>query len=145
MAPVRLKEGVYPNFLPASVKPACCTLLSCLAVPFKLSLQASGLWSDWFMLPLQIAGGGSTVKYVLQLNRVCSLSACPSASGADSSLQQSHLDCSSVNLSSYLHDYFPVEKPTQLFHGRTHHSHVESESPCIIMYWLSMADSGTPL
>lgn len=87
MAPVRLKKRVYPNFLPASVKSACCALLSSMIVPFKFPLQASGLWSGWFILPLQIAGGGSIVKYVLQLNRVCSLSACPSASGADSSLQ----------------------------------------------------------
>lgn len=85
------------------------------------------------MLPLQIAEGGSMVKYGLQLNRVHSLYAGPSASGADSIIQQSHLDCSSVSLSVYLHDYFPVEEPTQLSRGRTYHSHVESESPCIII------------
>lgn len=35
----------------------------------EFSLLASGLLSDCFMLPLQIAGGGSPVKYDLQLNR----------------------------------------------------------------------------
>lgn len=35
----------------------------------EFSLLASGLLSDCFRLPLQIAGGGSLVKYDLELNR----------------------------------------------------------------------------
>lgn len=77
----RTEEEFTPTFslLPLHVHAALCCLV-CLCCFRKelafgewgtseFSLLASGLLSDCFMLPLQIARGGSLVKYDLQLNR----------------------------------------------------------------------------